>query len=345
VPFRYEEAHRCLSRDGKTFVLSNRDVALVVDVASRAVKAEIPLQHAFGAERTLLSPDGRWLFGSRNYDLIAFDLRNPRQPPRTVAKDYRFDLDFAPDGKSFVVALGTKESTEGKLLALHDAETLAEVKSAPTFGGLCAGVWFTPDGKGLLARVKDRKGARIVLYDAATLEPKGDLTPTHGSPKLSFAPDGKTFIWFDKDQYGKEFLEIWAGGRKVPCQKNRSRNVDMRVACWVTDGAMVAAGNHGFVSLYNATTGKLLAELDLYQAHGVTNGVMRSTAFSPNRRLMASGGVNGEVIFWDLATGKKIGQFQAHLGQVFAMQFSADGRELITYGEEKKLKFWSLGGN
>src|SRR5690349_21514985 len=50
-----------------------------------------------------------------------------------------------------------------------------------------------------------------------------------------------------------------------------------------------------------------------------------SVDFSPNRRILASGGADDKVILWNALTGEKIRTLDGHTRQVEDITFSPDG--------------------
>src|SRR5258708_35217807 len=65
-------------------------------------------------------------------------------------------------------------------------------------------------------------------------------------------------------------------------------------------------------------------------------------AFSPDSRLIASGGGDGKVIIWDSATGHMIHSFKANMPEVWCMAFTPDGSSLATGGNDKLIKLWNV---
>lgn len=86
------------------------------------------------------------------------------------------------------------------------------------------------------------------------------------------------------------------------------------------------------------TVGKLLREL----SH---TGPITSLDFHPNEFLLASGGKDGVVNFWDLELFQNVSACAPDLGiemseqGVFALNFSSDGKALIS-GYHKSLRVW-----
>lgn len=81
-------------------------------------------------------------------------------------------------------------------------------------------------------------------------------------------------------------------------------------------------------------------------------GGATSVSFSPDGTQLASAGVNGEVIVWDVATGQKRGNFDSHSqpgnsDYARSVAFSPDGQTLATGGGtntpwQGKLKLWDV---
>jgi WD40 repeat protein len=61
---------------------------------------------------------------------------------------------------------------------------------------------------------------------------------------------------------------------------------------------------------------------------------VRSVAFSPAADLLASGGLDGKVLLWDVAQGSTRACFDWEVGPVYAVAFAPDGMTLAVAGEE-----------
>lgn len=74
---------------------------------------------------------------------------------------------------------------------------------------------------------------------------------------------------------------------------------------------------------------------------GHTQGV-KAIAFSPNGKLIASGGFDDKVKVWDVQTGREIRSFSGHTNDVNSVLFSADSKSVISGSNDGTIKIWNI---
>lgn len=71
-------------------------------------------------------------------------------------------------------------------------------------------------------------------------------------------------------------------------------------------------------------------------------GKVMSVCFSPDGRLLASGGMDNTVKIWDLRTGLELKTINGHSNQVTDVAFTPDGTHLITRANDDAVKLWDV---
>src|SRR5262245_59172246 len=80
-------------------------------------------------------------------------------------------------------------------------------------------------------------------------------------------------------------------------------------------------------------------ELILQSGHSYKPDAM---AFSPDGRLIATGGSDTAIKIWDAATGRVLRTLNGHVGGVKAVAFSPDGQRLGSGGNDGRIRFWEI---
>jgi WD40 repeat protein len=71
-------------------------------------------------------------------------------------------------------------------------------------------------------------------------------------------------------------------------------------------------------------------------------GPVKALTFSPNGRLLASGGADGVIKLWDAVTGKDQGTLEGHKGEVRSLAFSPDGKTLASASTDGTARLWGV---
>jgi len=231
-------------------------------------------------------------------------------------REATYSLAFSPDGK--LIALGG-----GRLSVFETTGKLVWRTFAPNIGGVA----FSPDSKTLAALdVRNTIG----LWSATTGQPQGQLgdggEPVHGLfPRIAFSPDGKTLASRNLDQS----VDLWDLGTQkkvrqfVPPEKAQAGTpgaFSWSYVAFSPDGRTLLSGAYGRVpavlTLYDVTSGKALHQYPgtpglfnaqisltrnphgLVQQWGRTPALYTCVAYSPDGKLLATGGSPGRVQVW-----------------------------------------------
>jgi WD40 repeat protein len=198
---------------------------------------------------------------------------------------------------------------------------VATGKATITFEGHTKGqniscVLVSPDGKVVASGGSNKK---FFLWDAKTgkeifkLDGHTDLVRC-----LAFTPDGKTLLSGSWDGT----VRVW----DVATGKEKSKFTPKTK--WVEgldvlpDGKRVLVACDEF-SLWDFTTGERERKYET---------PARVVARSPDGKKMVAGFYDGKVRLLEVETGKQLAEYQAHIGHIHGLHFSADGKWFSTAG-------------
>lgn len=73
------------------------------------------------------------------------------------------------------------------------------------------------------------------------------------------------------------------------------------------------------------------------------SGVVRSVAFSPDAKILASASADGTIILWNVDTGSRVdAPLVGHTGTVFSVAFSPNGQVLASGGGDRTIRLWNV---
>lgn len=285
--------------------------------------------HEGGARLVAFAPDGQ---------LLTLDderrLRRWKLPAGiVVGDDRRLDAtrvsswSISADGRR--VALGS-----GNKVHLFDTQTGEKV----TLSGMALplGIGFSADAQKLAVAWGD---GRVQICDAATGQQRDSLVVQNPKQisllqRIELAPDAKSVLLANYPENG-QIAYLSVDQNEVLCSaEHRSTVYSVAIA---SNGKGRATGDsNGLVWL--STSASPDAEGSALRAH---RGVVSALSFSADGSRLATGGVDGVVTVWDVASRTQLHSFQGHLGRIHDVRFAADGRTVASASEDGTTRLWN----
>ena len=279
---------------------------------------------------------------------------------RTEYRDWFVTLAFSPDGTK-LVSLGVEEGTPifgagtsfrqpvapyraYHFIHLTDVKTGRELATLRYTMG-AEKLTFSPDGK----TVAFRGPGEIRLWNTETggevAIPLADLSAGFRNIpwvwSLAFSPDSKRLV----SGTSKGEIQMWdvaTGAALVAFAKSGALRA--RSLAFSPDGALLAAGTHDYIHLWEVDTANKL--LPISTGHRRDRLFTDSTellellVFSPDGEVLVSGFDTGTIQLWDVRTGGKIAALDGHTKGINTLAFSSDGTMLVSAATDGTMLLW-----
>ncbi|MEV4176482.1 hypothetical protein [Nonomuraea sp. NPDC049709] len=308
-----------------------RDQALSRQVAAAANAAQdtsLGSQLALAAYRVSATPEARGaLLGSLSRPVGARMIGHTA-PVERVA--------YRPDGRVAVTASGDSTARLWNVADPLRPTSLGVVKGHT--GGVVA-VAFSQDGK-ILATGSADGTAR--LWDVSNTAAPRALSTIKGHKEqvgsVSFSPkggilatssnDGTARLWDIKDTAKPSALSILR------------QETDLTRAVFSPDGRLLAVtATGGTITLLDVLTPAKPTSLATLTS---SEGAVRSVAFAPDGRHLATSSGTGKVEVWNITAAKLVGTASGHSAAVDDVAFSADGNVLASASADATVGLWSV---
>jgi hypothetical protein len=236
---------------------------------------------------------------------------------------------FSPDGNT--IAMGHDDGT----VKLWDVKTGELRRTMHAHGSPIWAIAYSPDGKTLATGSTD---STVRLWKMPSGDDCCKLQHSGAVRSLAFSHDGKklaagsrdttVIIWdFPPDKTNPDPHHVQTG----------KHDGEVISIAFTADDSTLAGGSGGqtTIKIWDVATGK-----EKLTMPGNPGGVY-TVAYEPNSNVLASGGWDKTVRFWD-ATGQQTSALSGHTQDVWALAFSPDGKILATGSEDRTVKLWDV---
>jgi WD40 repeat protein len=247
---------------------------------------------------------------------------------------------FSPDGKLLATA-----GTAGEMRVWSMADQNLVPFAMSTVRGRFGSIAFSPDGKLLAAGVhmsdneqKVPQPGIVRVWDVNARTRLHDLVhDNHPARLVVFGNDSKTLAAsMAHGAVNEPRCEVWdaAGNSRLKSLPAFQATGGPSIA-FARSTLLLAVGAKDETLLYRPPWSEPLRVLI---RHDERPGAV---ALSPDGSLLAVA-VRESISLWDTSTGAERGKLEGHTAPVYALAFTADGRTLISGGEDRTVREYSM---
>jgi RNA polymerase sigma factor (sigma-70 family) len=290
-------------------------------------------RHGGYVSAAAFSPDGKVLAsGSKDNIIRLWDAASGKELHQLKGHEGTITgiqlLTFSPDGK-LLASVG-----EDQTLRLWDATTGKAARELKWRQFLPRGVFFSPDGKTLIAVTSP-------FIDFWEVETGKELSRLQVDKKhvicaAALSPDGKSLAWASAG-----VICVWEvpGGKEVHQLKIPQYERPDRLAFSPDGKLLLSSGLDGDTGkpqtrVWDTATGKELRQLN-------TEFGPITLAFTPEGHILANY-IRGKFRVWDPATGKVLREFSVPGPEQQPFTLSPDGKTFASWGSDHVLRLWDF---
>ena len=320
--------------DGQRIATAGNDGTARIWDANDGQQMMVLHGHAGDVYGVHFSPTGRWLqtYGADQTGRIWDISPGGGHELLTLDGSEGFEtVQFSPDGSRLLAAQFDGAARQ------WDSATGQDLSAVWTGGG---GAAFSPDGR------RFATGGWPTVWDAGSGSPVRDLAlrhnDAHWTSNIAYSRDGSLIAGaLGNTTPGTGTVAVWEAGsgrRVATLGKPQGKYDAVKQVVFSPDSTLLAGITEaGRLHVWRMAGGReILSRM-------VVNGGGNGVSFSPDSALVAASGSTG-VSIWNTADGARVARLPG-AANVQAVQFSPDGTELATGGQDQTIRIWDVSTN
>ena len=160
---------------------------------------------------------------------------------------------------------------------------------------------------------------------------------------LAYSPDGKLVVTAGEDG----IVRTWSAADGSGVENYQGHAGAVKAVAFAAD-AVISAGSDGKIIVWNMQPEwKLIRTIGSATGTSPLTGRVNTVRFSPDGKLLATGSGepsrSGELKLWNVQTGAAVSEIKnAHSDTVQSVDFSGDGKSLVSGAADKFVKVWNV---
>jgi WD40 repeat protein len=154
---------------------------------------------------------------------------------------------------------------------------------------------------------------------------------THSVHTMALAPNENRLVTGSSDKT----VKIWSfpDGQVLETLQDRKQVVSaVQISA---DGEWLVAGSYGGRAMIWDTSGDPVVGIKASKKN------LSTVAFSPDKSILATGGLGDDISLWKLPSGEATGVLTGHKIAVMSVKFLDGGRSLVSLGNDQTVRFWN----
>jgi WD40 repeat protein len=308
------------SHDGQWLASAGQDQRILIWSTADYIKTATLIGHTETVSGVCWSSDGSVLISaSLDNTLRTWDRAQPFETTYDICDNGPWQTPLTADRRYFAAPCSDQN------MAIYNIDTGKETVNLGMYSGLCAD--FSSDGKRLVTSSFDgivrlwdvRKGHQIDTF-------VGHPGRVDGVAYLS----AKGYVI----SVGDTTLRIWSVTSGLPVRIIPLPSSAFRVALSPDESHVYSGAHDGTVVCFNANT------WEVTKTFKCESGLSEMAVSPDGKSLAVFSGRYLEV--WDLDTGKRIHKLGGHHGSGYGIDFSPDGKYLVSGSYDQTFKLWNL---